>query len=132
MQKLMLISCLLALGFFACKKKIVENNLVGEWKYEYRLLEDGTRDYQEPYALLGWNYSDGFILYEDGTGYSVWYDSINSDKFAWSNTRNLMTMQVTQPNNEIHEFDYTITEVKENSMFLEDVNKGNKYFMNKK
>lgn len=132
MARLIFFLCFIVLGLCSCKKKIVENRLIGEWQCEYELLEDGTKDYADQYALLDWNYSDGFILYKDGTCQSTWLGVINSDKIEWSNSKDLLTIHVPRSNGEIEDFEYFISDVKKNSMFMEYQAKGYKYYLNKK
>lgn len=115
----------------SCKKdeKKIEPtpSIVGQWVYEYELLSDGTKVFDNPYALLEFEYSDGFILNEDNTGNSVWYNDINGD-FEWSSDNSILTISVTRSNGSIDKFEYQISDLNESSMGFESP-KGHKYLM---
>lgn len=108
------------------------NEIIGKWIYEYELKSDGTKDFDNPYALLEFEYSDGFILNEEGTGSSVWYDSINGN-FEWlsDNRNSKLIISVIRTDNSIDEFEYSMSILDENSMEFETP-KGHIYRMNKK
>lgn len=117
--------------FNACKSQnqVIEPELeiVGHWKYQYELLSDGTKKYDNPYALLEFEYSDAFILKENNTGNSVWYDTINGN-FEWISSDSILTIIVTRQDSSIDQFQYSISNLDEVSMEFQSPN-GNKYFM---
>lgn len=117
-----------------CKKdsEIIKPGLkiVGEWKYQYELLEDGTKEYKNPYALLDFEYSDGFILKENNLGHSVWYDKVNGN-FEWTMNDSKLIFTVTKADNSVEDFEYQISNQKEDSMMFESLD-GSHFFMIKK
>lgn len=104
-----------------------ELNILGHWKYQYELLNDGTKRYDNPYALLEFEYSDAFILKEDKSGNSIWFDTINGD-FEWSNNNLELVITVTREDQSVDRFEYQISNLEEGSMEFESPN-GSKYFM---
>ena len=127
MKRSFFIIFLLLVCLFSCKKKTIEDRLIGYWIPEYEILEDGTKKYSDNwYALLEFTYSEGFTLNDDGTG------AVNKkgDGFEWSNTKKKLTILVTHSNGNIEEFEYLITNVKKNNMDFETP-KGHKYHMSK-
>lgn len=125
---------LLGLMAVACTKsnEIIDNelDLVGEWTYEYTIREDGSRDYDNPNALFDYNYGDGFILNDNHTGHSVWYDEINGD-FEWLSTDSKLTISVWRFDKGIAEFEFELSNRTNSSMIL-DTPKGNRYLLHKK
>lgn len=110
---------------------ITPNNvIIGEWIYEYELMSDGTKNFDNPYALLEFTYSDGFILNEDGTGHSVWNEVIN-ENFEWVFNNSKLTISVTRSDNSIDKFEYQISNMNESSMQFESP-KGYKFMLRKK
>ena len=104
-----------------------ELSIVGEWKYEYEILRDGTKELENPYAILEFEYSDGFILKENGTGNSLWNNSINGD-FEWTDNGFKLKVSVERADNHIDQFEYNLSNLTENSMEFETP-KGHKYLM---
>lgn len=104
-------------------------SVVGQWKYEYEILSDGTKVFDNPYALLEFEYSDGFILNDNNTGNSVWYDKVNGD-FEWTTNNSILIISITKSDNSIDKFEYQISNLNEKSMELETP-KGAKYLMKK-
>lgn len=84
--KNLIIAVGLLLFFSACTKNKIENNLIGTWEFEYEILKFGSKNYDNPAYLMNFEYSDGFILNEDGTGSTIWYGNQNSE-FEWSSTK---------------------------------------------
>lgn len=114
----------------ACKKNRIENNLIGTWECEYEILEDGTKDYDAPYAIMDFQYSDGFILNEDGTGSTIWYDVSNSE-IEWSSTKNKLIIHNQYLAGELTDYEFSIKDVKSNSMVFENY-EGHKFYVIKK
>lgn len=96
---------------------ISESNLIGEWNYVYELLDDGTQIYDDPFALLEFNYSDGFRLNENNTGNSIWFDSINGD-FEWVIQDDKLIFTITLDKDTIKDFEYTISDFNQNTMMF--------------
>ena len=117
-----------------CQKDepIVESSheLVGEWIYEYEIMEDGTKKFDNPYALLEFEYSDGFVLKEDGTGNSIWVGEINDD-FEWIRDESRLFLQVRKSNGSVDEFVYGISNLTDISMRF-STPKGHIYRMKKR
>lgn len=103
--------------------------VIGQWEYEYEILDDGTKVFDNPYALLEFEYSDGFILNDNNTGNSIWYDNINS-AFEWRMDNSTLIISVTRTDNSIDSFEYQISNLDENSMEFETPI-GYKYLMKK-
>lgn len=128
-MKATLISILIVSSFLSCKKGATPTDtLVGTWKYEYELKSDGTRDYGNPYALLQFEYSDGFILYDNGTGNTMWYDKINDpEPFEWSYKSGKIRVEVS---NVPKAFEYGVANLKEGAMNF--TTGGREYYMTKR
>lgn len=128
--KITLLTIATILSLLSCQKdeQITkpELSIVGEWVYEYELLSDGTKDFDNPYALLEFEYSDGFILKENGTGNSVWNDVINNN-FDWTSDNSKLIISLIESANI---FEYKVSILTDETMFFETP-KGHKYFMNK-
>lgn len=105
------------------------HQLLGYWKYEYELLDDGSKNYNNPYALLEFTYSDGFILEENKVGSSVWYDSINGE-FNWEFKEGALILTVSYDDGAVKEFVHSLTEIRENTLIFNSL-KGHTYFMRK-
>lgn len=106
------------------------HEIVGEWMYEYEIMEDGTKKFDNPYALLEFEYSDGFILKEDGTGNSIWFGEINDD-FEWARDESRLFVHVAKSNGAVDEFVYGISNMTDTSMRF-STPKGHTYRMNKR
>lgn len=102
-------------------------SIVGEWKYEFEILSDGTKLFDNPYALLEFEYSDGFILKENGIGNPQWFNTINGD-FEWLYDDFKLTISVTRSDNSIDQFEYIISNLTNSSMEFKTP-KGHKYLM---
>ncbi|MTB50751.1 hypothetical protein [Lewinella sp. W8] len=127
-KALILLATLLLL--ISCEKERMTDPEVislGKWVYVYELREDGTRDFENPYALLEFEYSDGFILNEDGTGHSIWYDNINDD-FTWRRNGGILTFVVEHPDGTIDEYEYHYSPESPTSLFF-DTPEGRTYLM---
>lgn len=129
MKNLAFYFVILMLFISACKKEKIEWDLTGTWVYEYEIMEDGTKKYNNPYALMDFNYSDGFILNDDGSGSTIWYDTPNGD-IEWSGTKNKLIIHDQYLNGELTDYEYSIEEVKSTSLIFENY-KGQKYYMKK-
>lgn len=129
MRNLSLYLVVAVLFFSSCKKQKIERDLTGTWVYEYEIMEDGTKKYDNPYALMDFNYSDGFILNDDGSGSTIWYDNPNGD-IEWSNTNNKLIIHGQYWNGELTDYEYSIEDVKSTSLIFENY-KGHKYYMEK-
>ncbi|MFT5820535.1 MAG: hypothetical protein ACI8ZM_001778 [Crocinitomix sp.] len=116
--------------FSACKKNRIENNLIGTWEFEYEILDEGSKDYDLPYALMDFGYNDGFILNEDGTGSPTWYGE-DSEGFEWSSTKNKLIIYNRYWAGELTNYEFSIKNVKRTSLTFENY-KGHKYYMKKK
>ncbi len=126
---LSLLTLILAFIVLGCNKDD-NQTLIGEWGYEYELMDDGTKNYEHPYALLEYEYSDGFILKKDKSGNPIWNENINGE-FEWTKNWNKLLLYVTRDDNSIDEFNFKISNVTNTSMFFETP-KGHKYKMKKK
>ena len=113
----------------SCKKEKIKRDLTGTWVYEYEIMEDGTKKYDTPYALMDFNYSDGFILNNDGSGSTIWYDTPNGD-IEWSSAKDKLIIHNQYLNGELTDYEYSIEEVKTTSLMFENY-KGKKYYMKK-
>lgn len=133
MKNLILILIILP-SFLSCKVNDQldepELSIIGEWEYQYQLLSDGTKDFDNPYALLEFEYSDGFILNEDHTGSSVWYDKINGS-FSWTRNDMKLIITVSREDSSVDYFEYQISKLEESAMEFQSPN-GSTYLMIKK
>lgn len=124
---------ILVLGITSCQKEKpmnLENSLIGEWTHEYEITEEGLKNFDQPYALLEFNYSDGFILNEDGLGKSVWLESTNDD-FEWEFNNPKLIFSLKRSDDTIDKFEFLISNLTENSLVINSP-KEHKYFMTKK
>ena len=131
MRKTILVISILSGFLFSCKKEKIgpSTSLIGKWKYEYEILKDGTKNHDNPYALLEFEYSDGLILHADKTGNSLWYDRINNpEPFGWSFDDSKLKIVVSYSDGSSKEFEYSIINLKDNSMDFQTP-KGSKYHM---
>ena len=118
----------------SCEKKNEQvaptPSLIGEWMFEYTILEDGSRNYDDPYALLEFEYSDGFILKENGQANSVWYQKVNGE-FEWEKAGEQLIFSVTRPDNSVDTFTFEFSDLTLASLLLKTP-KGHVYKMLKK
>lgn len=104
--------------------------MYGQWACAYQLRDDGTKNFDSPYNLLEFEYSDGFILNADGSGKVVWYEKENGD-FAWEKTGSKLVFQVMRTENNSENFEFKISDLTAKSMLLESPG-GKQYVMEKK
>ena len=114
----------------ACNKpEKIKSHLEGTWVCEYEIMEDGSKNFSAPYALVDFNYSDGFTLNEDGTGSTMWYGAPNGD-IEWSNTKEKLIIHDQYWNGELINYEYSIENVTSSSMEFENY-KGHRFGMKK-
>ena len=113
------------------KEVDLETQLIGEWESQYEILSDGSKSYDNPYALLEFEYSDGFILKADNFGSTVWYDEVKDNYFEWEATESKLIISLVRSDNTIETFEFQIYDLEETSMLFESP-KGHTYFMTKK
>ena len=130
MKKIFLAISLLSICLFSCGKEKIENRLIGEWKFESQILEDGTFRTDPPYALVEFEYSDGFILNKNNKGFTIWNELINGDEFSWSNTKKFLIIKVENSSGNTTEYEFKISNVENHSMNFE-TNEGKKYLLKK-
>ncbi len=106
--------CLLS----SCEKTVEEISILGKWESEYLLLEDGTKNFDPPYALLEFEYSDAFELLDDGIGKSYWFNAENGS-FDWTFENGILTCKIPGPNNTIASFEFITSQLSERSMDFE-------------
>ena len=130
MKRLLLSSSIFAILLFgSCKKEKIEQNLIGTWVFEYEILDDCLKKYDNPYALLDFTYSDGFVLNDDGSGSTTWYNSPGGE-IEWSNTKNKLIIHDQYWSGELIDYNYSIKDIKSTSLVFENY-KGHKYYMKK-
>lgn len=112
-------------------KEDLESQLIGEWQFRYEILSNGSKEYDNPYALLEFDYSDGFILKADNTGKAVWFESVKDYDFDWNAMESTLSISLNRSNGSIDTFEYLISDLTETSMYFGSP-KGHKYFMTKK
>ena len=121
----------MSIFLLGCEKKIEpEISLLGEWISEYEIMEDGTKNFDDPYAILVFEYSNGFILEENGQGSSIWNGAING-AFEWTKMDNKILMFVPGPNNSTSTFEFQISNVTNESMDFYSP-KEHRYFLTRK
>lgn len=123
----------LPLVLFSCQKEKIDSSayLIGQWEHEYTHLEDGSKKFDNPYALLEFDYSDGFILYENNTGHSWWMGRINNPKeFEWRYDDATLTISVSHPDGSNADFEFSLPSLSEHSMVI-NTPKGFTYSMKK-
>lgn len=119
---------------FSCEKEEVNPtwDLIGEWNYEYHILEDGSKSTTGAYALLIHTYSNGFVLYGNKTGNTISSDGTNAGEFDWDYKNPFLRLRFTSPDGSTHETDYILSGQTENSMFMQSHKNNIKYFFRKK
>ena len=74
-------------GFSGCKISGIEPpiSLLGHWEVAYQHLPDGGIDTSQHirYSILGFEYSDGFVLKEEGKIDITWYGMVNVPDRTW-------------------------------------------------
>ena len=109
--------------------------MVGTWKITATIDEDGTRVPAETtYALLEYNYSDGFILYPDRrTGNSMWYGGVNDaagERFQWILVDEAWTITLTRSDGSKEDFTFQVSDLTDSRMDLQTP-KGFRYQLEK-
>lgn len=114
----------------SCKKEpLYDKSLAGKWEAEYELMEDGSKSFTPPWALLEFEYSDAFILHEDQAVTILWAERANSSiKCKWFGSNSNLTIHANYPNGNSSAFDYKITRISENRIILLTP-KGHKWMM---
>lgn len=130
---------LIVISLFSCKKEDIRDDYYGYWSFEYSLLDDGTKNYNFPYAMMEYNYSDAFKLCEDKTGYSRWdqgsisLDSVSNlnclAEFDWNIIDNTILRIDLKDNSIVNNvLDFKISDFSNETMLIESP-KGFKYFV---
>ena len=114
----------------SCKKEpLFDKSLAGKWEAEYELMEDGSKSFTPPWALLEFEYSDAFILHEDQTLTILWTEKTNNSlKCKWFGSNSNLTIHAGNPDGSSRVFDYKITRISENRIILQTP-KGHKWMM---
>jgi len=100
-----------------------KDSLQGAWTIEFGYKPDGSVDPNTSrYALLEFEYSDGFILKENDLCDVVWNDQINAKDLSWSYTEGKLL---------IKEHSFIVSNLQEDQMDFETP-KGYRYHLIKK
>lgn len=127
-MKKSLLTVVVCLLLIACRRPLPtptpeEEDLIGTWRSLYEYLPDGTKDSSNvPYALLEFEYSDGFILKEDDLCDVVWLGLVNAPDLTWT---------LKEETLRIHDTDFTISDRTANQMDFATP-KGHKYRLEKR
>ena len=118
MKKTLLLISIATGLLFSCQKENIDptSSLVGKWKYEYQILNDGSKSFNNPYALLEHTYNDGFILNSNQKGNTTISGSINDKEFEWAVNDSQLKIIVPYSDGSTKEFLYVISNLGENSM----------------
>ena len=86
------------------------------------------------YALLEYNYSDGFILYPDRrTGNSMWFGGVNDaagERFQWILVDEAWTITLTRSDGSKEDFTFQVSDLTDSRMDLQTP-KGFRYQLGK-
>ncbi len=128
---------LLAILFLSCSRQDIhptEGRLVGEWDFLYEYLADGTTTDSfttsvgttHPYAMLGFEYSSGFILNEDESFQISWYSQISQpfDGQKWELVKDTLLLT---PREDGPVYQYLISNLSRDGLDFENLDKGVKW-----
>jgi hypothetical protein len=134
MKKILPLTLVSVVLLFSCEKEKVApaSDLIGEWNYEHHILNDGSKSTAGSYALLKHTYSDGFILYENKTGNTLYGGGINDKEFKWNYKDSRLKVIVTHADGSAQETEYVLSDLNGNSMYIHSQTNDFKFFIKKK
>lgn len=128
---------LLAVIALSCSRRIIrptEVRLLGEWDFLYEYLADGTKTDSfttsvgstHPYAMLGFEYSSGFVLNEDESFLITWYsrESQAFDGHKWELKKDTL---VLTPREDGPSYHYLVSNLSRNGLDFENLDRGVKW-----